>query len=174
MFRNRYSKRMRLYHGSDQIVEKPRILEPNRRMDFGKGFYTTQSYKQAERWARDVRRKRGADHAYVSEYEYNESGRLRVLVFDGPTEEWLDFVETNRLKGDLHDYDIVIGPVADEGVYYVLLLYESGAISSEETIIRLEAARLDGQVLFHTDKSLDDIVFMGFKEVERRSLRNGC
>ena len=78
------------------------------------------------------------------------------------------------MKGDLHDYDIVIGPVADEGVYYVLLLYESGAISSEETIIRLEAARLDGQVLFHTDKSLDDIVFMGFKEVERRSLRNGC
>lgn len=161
MFRNGYPKRMRLYHGSNQIVREPRILEPNRQMDFGKGFYTTQSYKQAERWAGDVRRKRGADHAHVSEYEYNESGRLRVLVFDGPTEEWLDFVETNRLKGDSHDYDIAIGPVADEGVYYVLLLYESGAISCEETMIRLEAARLDGQVLFHTGKSLDDIVFMG-------------
>ena len=49
MFRNRYSKRMRLYHGSDQIVEKPRILEPNRQMDFGRGFYTTDSRKQAER-----------------------------------------------------------------------------------------------------------------------------
>lgn len=83
MFWNWHPKRMRLYHGSDQIVERPRILEPNRRMDFGKGFYTTQSYKQAERWARDVRRKRGADYAYVSEYEYNESGRLKVLVFDG-------------------------------------------------------------------------------------------
>ena len=78
------------------------------------------------------------------------------------------------MKDDIHDYDIVIGPVADEGVYYVLLLYESGAISSEETIIRLEAARLDGQVLFHTDKSLDDIVFTGYREVERRSLRSGC
>ena len=52
MFRNWHPKRMRLYHGSDQIVERPRILEPNRRMDFGKGFYTTQSYKQTERWVR--------------------------------------------------------------------------------------------------------------------------
>lgn len=103
MFRNRYSKRMRLYHGSDQIVKEPRILEPNRPMDFGKGFYTTGSYEQAEKWAKDVRRRRKADHAYVSEYEYKESGRLKILVFDGPTDEWLDFGEMNRIGGDDHD-----------------------------------------------------------------------
>ncbi len=165
MFLKQYSKHMRLYHGSDQIVRRPRILEPNRRMDFGKGFYTTQSYAQAKRWAKDVREKRKTEHAYVSEYEYTESGRSKLLAFDGPTKEWLDFVEMNRLKGDDHDYDIVIGPVADEGVYYILLLYESGALSSEETIVRLESAKLDGQVLFHTDKSLRDVTFLGYREV---------
>lgn len=173
MFQNSHPKRMRLYHGNDQIVQEPRILEPNRRMDFGKGFYTTQSYAQAEKWARDVRKKRKAEHAYVSEYEYNESGRHRVLVFDGPTEEWLDFVEMNRLEDSEHDYDIVIGPVADEGVYYTLMLYESGAITCEETLIRLESAKLDGQVLFHSAKSLEDIVFVGYEEVERRNPKNG-
>lgn len=174
MFRNRYSKRMRLYHGSDRIVDRPRILEPNRPMDFGKGFYTTGSYEQAEKWAKDVRRRRKADHAYVSEYEYKESGRLKILVFDGPTDEWLDFVEMNRIGGDDHDYDIVVGPVADEGVFYILALYETGVLSREETISRLESARLDGQILFHTDLSLDDIQFLGYREVERRIPRNGC
>ncbi len=173
MFQNGHPKHMRLYHGSDQIVREPRILEPNRRMDFGKGFYTTQSYAQAEKWARDVRKKRRTEHAYVSEYEYNETGRHSVLVFDGPTEEWLDFVEMNRLEDSEHEYDIVIGPVADEGVYYTLMLYESGAISCEETLIRLKSAKLDGQVLFHSAKSLEDIVFVGYEEVERWSLKNG-
>lgn len=166
MFRNIDSKHMRLYHGSDQIVEKPRILEPNRQMDFGKGFYTTKSYTQAEKWAKDVRKRRNADHAYVSEYEYNESENLKVLIFDSPTDEWLDFVEMNRIKGDNHNYDVIIGPVADEGVYYILLLYESGAISRGETISRLESTRLDGQVLFHTDLTLEDLRFIEYKEVE--------
>ncbi len=164
---------MRLYHGSDQVVEKPLILEPNRAMDFGKGFYVTESEEQATRWARTVMERRGSEHAHVSEYEYGGSAELNVLVFDGPTEEWLDFVEMNRLSDSEHDYDIVIGPVADEGVYFVLMLYESGAISSEETIRRLKASKLDGQVLFHTEKSLGSIVFIGFREVVRWIRRNG-
>lgn len=49
MFMNSHSEHMRLYHGSNQVVEKPVILEPNRRMDFGRGFYTTQSVVQAEK-----------------------------------------------------------------------------------------------------------------------------
>ena len=80
----------------------------------------------------------------------------------------------NRIRGDDHDYDIVVGPVADEGVFYILALYETGVLSREETISRLESARLDGQILFHTDLSLDDIQFLGYREVERRIPRNGC
>ena len=42
-----------------------------------------------------------------------------MLIFDEPTYEWLDFVESNRMGTATHDYDIVIGPVADEGVFKV-------------------------------------------------------
>ena len=41
---------MKLYHGSLEIVEHPRIIEPNRTLDYGRGFYTTTSYEQAEQW----------------------------------------------------------------------------------------------------------------------------
>ena len=91
---------------------------------------------------------------------------MKVLIFDGPTEEWFDFVEFNRMGVSIHDYDIVIGPVADEGVFKVLFRYEQGYLTKEQTIQQLEAAKLDGQVLFHTDKSLGCLRYIGYWEVE--------
>ena len=48
---------MKLYHGSLEVVSEPRIITPNRTLDYGRGFYTTTSYEQAEQW---VRRRKGA------------------------------------------------------------------------------------------------------------------
>lgn len=42
---------MLLYHGSNIEVSNPQILETDRRLDFGKGFYLTSSFEQAKRWA---------------------------------------------------------------------------------------------------------------------------
>lgn len=42
---------MNIYHGSDIVVEKPQILQSNRLLDFGIGFYTTSNKEQAIRWA---------------------------------------------------------------------------------------------------------------------------
>ena len=41
---------MKLYHGSLEIVQEPRIIKPTRTLDYGTGFYTTTSYEQAEQW----------------------------------------------------------------------------------------------------------------------------
>ena len=156
---------MRLYHGSNQVVTGPRILESNRRMDFGNGFYTIGSRKQAEKWSRTVCRREEAPRPYVSEYEYDESEELSVLVFSGLTEEWFDFVEFNRMADTGHDHDIVIGPVADEEVFTIFYRFETGLISKEQAIELLESVRLDGQVLFHTDRSLEHLRYIGSWEV---------
>jgi len=42
---------MLLYHGTNTRFETPRIIAPNRALDFGSGFYTTSNKKQAEDWA---------------------------------------------------------------------------------------------------------------------------
>ncbi|MCX6307566.1 MAG: DUF3990 domain-containing protein [Bacteroidia bacterium] len=42
---------MKIYHGSTEIVQHPTILDSQRLLDFGKGFYTTTSVEQAEKWA---------------------------------------------------------------------------------------------------------------------------
>ena len=36
---------MKLYHGSLEVVSEPRIITPNRTLDYGRGFYTTTSYE---------------------------------------------------------------------------------------------------------------------------------
>lgn len=43
---------MKIYHGSIEQVVAPEIRKSNRTLDYGKGFYTTTSYKQAEDWVR--------------------------------------------------------------------------------------------------------------------------
>ena len=157
---------MKVYHGSDTVVQKPRILHSKRRMDFGSGFYTTQSRTQAEKWARSVRRRRDSPEAFVTEFEYEEKPEMNVLIFDGPFAEWFDFIIRNRKGTFTHDYDIIIGPVADDSVYDTLFLFESGYITREEAIRKLNSAKLDGQILFHTDKSLECITYIDSWEVE--------
>ena len=157
---------MKVYHGSDTVVQKPRILHSKRRMDFGSGFYTTQSRTQAEKWARSVRRRCDSPEAFVTEFDYEEKPEMNVLIFDGPFAEWFDFIIRNRKGTFTHDYDIIIGPVADDSVYDTLFLFESGYITREEAIRKLNSAKLDGQILFHTDKSLECITYIDSWEVE--------
>ena len=88
---------MLLYHGSNVVVERPKLIEQNRLLDFGFGFYTTTNKAQAASFAEKVSRFRGGQRA-VSVYEFDQSGlaSLDLLRFESANEEWLDFVSANR------------------------------------------------------------------------------
>ena len=158
---------MILYHGSIEIVENPEIRIPSRSLDYGDGFYTTTSLKQAEDW---VKRKLNSNNpiGYVNIYEFdnNLTKSLKTLLFESPTEEWVDFVMNNRTNKDFnHDFDIVYGPVANDKVYAAFALYEGGIIDKQNLISELKAYKLVNQYLFHTDKALKAIKFIEAKQV---------
>lgn len=120
---------MKLYHGSLVVVNNPEIRETSHTLDYGRGFYTTTSYEQAEAWVKRKKDELKTDKGYVNVYEFNESAlrKFKCLIFYKPTEEWVDFVMQNRtIKGFRHDYDIVYGPVANDRVYAAFALYEGG------------------------------------------------
>lgn len=52
-------KCMKLYHGSNTIVDKPTLVVQNRFLDFGYGFYTTANREQAEKFAHKIALNRG-------------------------------------------------------------------------------------------------------------------
>lgn len=157
---------MTLYHGSLEIVEKPQILQANRPLDFGTGFYTTTSLQQARRWVKLRMEQNQASVGFINVYEYNPKKGLRTRRFLSANNAWIDFVHANRTVVDYnHDYDIVVGPVANDNVYLSFNLYESGIISKLELIRRLKTYKLVDQLLFHTEQSLDTLEYTGNKEV---------
>ena len=160
---------MKIYHGSIEMVECPEIRESNRTLDYGQGFYTTTSYEQAEAWVRRRMYEKRTSRGYVCAYELDESAlqNLKILIFEQPTEEWVDFVMKNRTqKGYVHDFDIVYGPVANDRVYAAFALYEGGLINKQALIAELKAYKLVDQYLFHTEKALQTLTFIEAKEVE--------
>ncbi|MGX8713021.1 MAG: DUF3990 domain-containing protein [bacterium] len=158
---------MILYHGSLEIVDHPQILEANRPLDFGTGFYTTTSLQQARRWVKLRMEQQNATVGYINIYEYTAKKGLHTRLFRSANEAWVDFVHANRTVQDYnHDYDIVTGPVANDNVYLSFNLYESGIISKRELIRRLKTYKLVDQLLFHTERSLDTLEYTGNKEVK--------
>ena len=130
---------MKVYHGSYTAINEIDLNRCEVGKDFGRGFYVTSLYEQAEFWAiRKGRAKRTA--GVVTEFDFNENipevMELKVLKFDGYDEKWLEFVVQNRLNIDkrqqTHDYDIVEGPVADDKIIEQIKDYMAGFVSKED------------------------------------------
>ena len=153
---------MILYHGSNVEVKEPILLKVQRELDFGKGFYTTSDMEQAARWAWRTAKRRGESNAFVTVYEVkdDELKNIRLLSFDSPNVEWLNFVVKNR-KGEYiaGDWDIISGPVADDQTAQVIDLYLEGAYDEEEAIRRFLTQRLKDQYAFKTNEALKLLIF---------------
>ena len=153
---------MILYHGSNVEVKEPILLKVQRELDFGKGFYTTSDMEQAARWAERTAKRRGESNAFVTVYEVNEDElkNIRLLSFDSPNVEWLNFVVKNR-KGEYiaGNWDIISGPVADDQTAQVIDLYLEGAYDEEEAIRRFLTQRLKDQYAFKTNEALKLLIF---------------
>ena len=60
---------MIVYHGSNMVVDHPRLVRQNRTLDFGYGFYTTFNKDQAVNFAEKVTARRETGIPCVSMYE---------------------------------------------------------------------------------------------------------
>jgi len=165
---------MKIYHGSTDIIRKPAILDTQRLLDFGKGFYTTTNFEQAQRWALIKQKRIGAQaKAIVNVYNFDEklleSDIFKFRLFKSADEAWLDFIATNRMINTPHLYDIVMGAVANDTLYQILTLYETGILTKQETIVRLKVHTLFDQLSFHTLEVLRYMKFENAIEINSNS-----
>lgn len=151
---------MKLYHGTNIDFLEIDITKSNPYKDFGRGFYLTDLRLQAERMAlRKVKFFGGG--CVVQEYEFDESllasDILNVKVFASPNEEWAAFIHNNRnnTEGYHHGYDVVVGPIADDGVAFLLGRYEEGTITLSELAHQLEYKQLNNQYFFGTARAIN-------------------
>lgn len=122
-------------------------------------FYLTDICSWAEQLAVKKAKLFGG-YPIIQEYGFNEAllnnGELKVLKFDKPCIEWAEFIFKNRNR-DLnftHEYDVVIGPIANDGVAYLLGRYEEGTLTIDDLSRELTYKDLNSQFFFGTQKSL--------------------
>ncbi len=159
---------MILYHGSNVIVAQPKLIEQNRFLDFGYGFYTTANEAQAKNFAEKVALRRGG-RATVNVYEFDDAALmsdLKVKSFAAPNEEWLDFVSAHR-NGmyDGEKYDLIIGAVANDDVYRTLQVYSSGLLTKDQALEALKVKKLFNQYVFASEKAIELLNFKEAKEL---------
>lgn len=148
-----------VYHGSYMRIEFPEIRKHRFTKDFSWGFYCTKMKKQAERWTEKFNTR------IINIYEIKNFQNLKVKRFDDYSDEWLEFVVSCR-SGDTHEFDVVIGPMADDTIYDYIEAYSNGQMNKQKFFNLMKFKYPTHQISFHTIKALDSINFIKSYEIK--------
>lgn len=150
--------KMTVYHGSYSAVKHPKIIKGKNTKDFGEGFYCTVIREQAERWARRY------DTPMLNTYTVRINTSLRILEFKEMTEKWLDFIIQCR-HGMSHEYDIVIGAMANDQIYNYIADYIDGIITRDQFWALAKFKYPTHQISFCTEEALKCLEYLSSEEV---------
>lgn len=151
---------MKLYHGSNVEFGDIDLKRSKPNKDFGRGFYLSDNYEQALDMARIKVVQLEAGRPVVMTYEVDDRflDDLRILRYDSYSEEWAKFILLNRNNPSdtpAHDYDVVIGPIADDKVGLQLWRYEANLIDLSTLVRNLKYMKgITIQYYFGTERAI--------------------
>ena len=153
---------MKLYHGSNKVIEQIDLSYSKVGKDFGCGFYLSPTLEQAGELAKRKTEQIGEGIPTVTTFEFDdsllESEELSVLRFETYSKEWAEFVlmnRKNRTRISAHSFDIVIGPIANDTIGYQIRRFTLGIISMEQFLEGLKHMKgITFQYFFGTDKAI--------------------
>jgi len=158
-------KPMILYHGSNVDIYKIDLTKSKPYKDFGKGFYLSADKQQAQRMAEQRTSILLEGKPTLNKYQFDETilddNSLKILRFEKYSKEWANFVLKNRdinIEQPCHNYDIVYGPIADDGVTFQLRRYKTGMISLEQLVNELKYSQgITFQYYFGTELAISKL-----------------
>ncbi len=158
---------MILYHGSNLEIDNIDLRKCRPNKDFGRGFYLTDIPEQAMRMARRVSLIYGGNPivtCYEADLDKLMNSGLSIRKFDRPDIQWATFVMNNRSgkNVDLNSpacnlnsqYDIVMGPVADDDMALLFRQFEEGFIDIGILTREMTYKKLTNQYSFHTQRAV--------------------
>ena len=174
---------MKLYHGSDHIVEAPTFGLGKPYNDYGLGFYCTQHPDMAGEWAV------GFDHdGFVNEYDFDTNG-LEIVDLDAQeftTLHWLAVLLANRwfdvrapianeareyllanFSVDLSKADVVEGYRADDSYFTFAQDFINGTISYRQLGNAMRLGELGRQVVVKSERAFSRLQFLDAQEAPR-------
>ena len=173
---------MRLYHGSENIIEKPVYGKGAHYNDYGKGFYCTENIELAKEWA-CAKQKNGYANIYdldlselnvlnLNSASYNILNWLAILA-DNRTywqngsiaEPAKNYIKENFLP-DISTYDVIIGYRADDSYFSFAQDFVSGVISLQKLAQAMRLGKLGEQIVLKSPKAFAQIQFAGYENAD--------
>lgn len=154
---------MILYHGTNVEFDVIDLTKSKPNKDFGRGFYLSDNYEQALNMAKTKVEQFEVGFPIVMKYEVDDNvfQTFRVLQFKEYTKEWAQFILQNRnnsTQQQVHDYDIVIGPIANDRVGVQLWRYNSHSIDLDTLVKNLRYMHgITIQYFFGTERAIQQL-----------------
>ena len=152
---------MKLYHGTNKPFTEIELSKSQVGKDFGCGFYLSANEAQARELAEFKTNLLGGAPTILS-YEFDETvlhnDDVSFQSFDAYTREWAEFVfanRNNRQRENIHTFDIVYGPIANDKVGVQIRNVLENNIDMETFLKRLQYMKgITFQYFFATEKAL--------------------
>ena len=157
---------MKLYHVGFDIIKEPDLNAGRRNADFGKGFYLSDNKEFSIRWAK----KRKGLTTYINTYELDMNDlNIKKLRKD---KHWFKNIYLNRLnvKDIYADYDVVIGPIANDTIFDTLGIITSGIFSDKESLKLMQVGNRYIQVVIKSQKALNNIKWESAEEINEEDI----
>lgn len=134
---------MKLYHGTNKDFDRIDLSKSKPNKDFGRGFYLSADYEQALNMAKVKTEQLESGSPVVQTYFIDDVAweKLHILHFENYSEEWAKFILQNRnnpTDQPTHEYDVVIGPIANDRVGVQLWKYENRSIDLPTLVLNLQ------------------------------------
>ena len=155
-----------LFHGSKNGLKQISIDGARENCDFGKGFYLGETYDQAISFVCE----NPNSSVYSFEFDTNE---LNIVEFDCSL-EWMiaichyrgtikEYKNTSVVEGiikKIEEADLIIAPIADNRMFYIMSLFASGEINADVALHSLSASKLGRQYVIKTEKCLNKLKYI--------------
>ena len=176
-------KLITIYHGSEEIVEKPAYGKGRKNNDFGLGFYCTEDAELAKEWAVAARRD-GFANQYTLDTEF-----LNVLNLNSSEYtilNWIAVLVQHRLFAiktpiarkakqylidnfgvNVNAYDLIIGYRADDSYYDYAESFLNNGISVGQLARAMRLGKLGEQIVIKSEFAFSKLKYEGFVVAEK-------
>lgn len=177
--------KLTIYHGSKDLIEKPKYGKGKPYNDYGIGFYCTESLDLAKEWACVDNETNG----YANKYELNTANlkildlttnnytilnwiaillKFRTFDTNSPiSQEAKDYMLTNFYV-DITNYDVVIGYRADDSYFSFAKDFVNNTISVKQLKNAMELGQLGKQVVLISKNSFKNLKFISSEQVDHQ------